>query len=111
MPINDSWTAATAIANDLAVASQDGDEDEVRRLRVLRVRSAFEPMGMNRAFTHGETRRRIEAEAGAPAPGCATARSPTPGTTRRSTRSVLRAGSNTAIWWTLEDSMRTILCS
>ncbi|MGH9918769.1 MAG: hypothetical protein ACRD6W_07885 [Nitrososphaerales archaeon] len=25
MPVNDSWVAATAIANDLAVASQDSD--------------------------------------------------------------------------------------
>lgn len=37
MPINDSWIAATAIANDLAVASRDGDYDEVPGLRVLRV--------------------------------------------------------------------------
>ena len=37
MPINDSWIAATAIANDLAVASQDGDYDGVPGLRVLRV--------------------------------------------------------------------------
>ena len=37
MPINDSWIAATAIANDLAVASQDGDYDEVPGLRVIRV--------------------------------------------------------------------------
>ena len=37
MPINDSWIAATAIANDLAVASQDGDDDEVPGLRVIRV--------------------------------------------------------------------------
>ncbi|MGH9092457.1 MAG: type II toxin-antitoxin system VapC family toxin [Acidimicrobiales bacterium] len=37
MPINDSWIAATAIANDLAVASQDGDYDDIPGLRVLRV--------------------------------------------------------------------------
>ena len=37
MPINDSWIAATAIANDLAVASQDSDYDAVPGLRVLRV--------------------------------------------------------------------------
>jgi predicted nucleic acid-binding protein len=37
MPINDSWIAATAIANDLAVASQDGDYDDVPGLRVVRV--------------------------------------------------------------------------
>ncbi len=37
MPINDSWIAATAIANDLAVASQDGDYDDVPGLRVRRV--------------------------------------------------------------------------
>jgi predicted nucleic acid-binding protein len=37
MPINDSWIAATAIANDMAVASQDDDYDNVPGLRVLRV--------------------------------------------------------------------------
>lgn len=37
MPINDSWIAATAIANDLPVASQDGDYDAVPGLRVIRV--------------------------------------------------------------------------
>jgi predicted nucleic acid-binding protein len=37
MPINDSWIAATAIANDLSVASQDGDYDDVPGLRVIRV--------------------------------------------------------------------------
>lgn len=36
MPINDSWIAATAIAHDLAVASQDDDYDDVPGLRVLR---------------------------------------------------------------------------
>jgi predicted nucleic acid-binding protein len=37
MPINDSWIAATAIANHLAVASQDSDYDDIPGLRVLRV--------------------------------------------------------------------------
>jgi predicted nucleic acid-binding protein len=37
MPINDSWIAATAIANDLAVACQDGDYDDIPGLRVIRV--------------------------------------------------------------------------
>jgi hypothetical protein len=37
MPINDSWIAATAIANDLAVASQDDDYDDIPGLRVIRV--------------------------------------------------------------------------
>ncbi|MGH9106985.1 MAG: type II toxin-antitoxin system VapC family toxin [Acidimicrobiales bacterium] len=37
MPINHSWIAATAIANDLAVASQDGDYDDIPGLRVVRV--------------------------------------------------------------------------
>ncbi len=37
MPINDSWIAATAIANDLAIASQDGDYDGVPGLRVIRI--------------------------------------------------------------------------
>ena len=37
MPINDSWIAATAIANDLPVASQDGDYDDIPGLRVVRV--------------------------------------------------------------------------
>lgn len=37
MPINDSWIAATAIANDLVVATQDGDYDNVPGLRVKRV--------------------------------------------------------------------------
>jgi len=37
MPINDSWIAATAIASDLAVASQDGDYDDIPGLRVIRV--------------------------------------------------------------------------
>ncbi len=37
MPINDSWIAATAIANDLPVASRDGDYDGTPGLRVIRV--------------------------------------------------------------------------
>ena len=37
MPINDSWIAATAIANDLAVASHDGDYDDIPGLRVIRI--------------------------------------------------------------------------
>jgi hypothetical protein len=37
MPINDSWVAATAIANGMAVASQDDDYDDVPGLRVIRV--------------------------------------------------------------------------
>jgi predicted nucleic acid-binding protein len=37
MPINDSWIAATAIAHGLAVASHDGDYDDVPGLRVVRV--------------------------------------------------------------------------
>ncbi|HUY06734.1 MAG TPA: type II toxin-antitoxin system VapC family toxin [Acidimicrobiales bacterium] len=37
MSINDSWIAATAIANDLAVASQDSDYDDIPGLRVIRV--------------------------------------------------------------------------
>lgn len=37
MPINDSWIAATAIASDIAVASQDDDYDGVPGLNVIRV--------------------------------------------------------------------------
>jgi hypothetical protein len=37
MPINDSWIAATAIANNMAVASQDNDYDDIPGLRVIRV--------------------------------------------------------------------------
>ena len=37
MPLNDSWIAATAIANDLPVVSQDDDYDGVPGLAVLRV--------------------------------------------------------------------------
>jgi predicted nucleic acid-binding protein len=37
MPINDSWIAATAIANGIPVASQDSDYDDVPGLEVIRV--------------------------------------------------------------------------
>jgi predicted nucleic acid-binding protein len=37
MPLNDSWIAATAIANDMAVASQDNDYDDIPGLRVIRL--------------------------------------------------------------------------
>lgn len=37
MPINDSWIAATAIANGMPVVSQDGDYDDVPGLEVTRV--------------------------------------------------------------------------
>jgi predicted nucleic acid-binding protein len=37
MPLNDSWIAATAIANRIPVVSQDGDYDGVRGLDVIRV--------------------------------------------------------------------------
>lgn len=37
MSINDSWIAATALANDLAIASQDDDYDDIPGLRVIRV--------------------------------------------------------------------------
>lgn len=37
MPINDSWIAATAIANDMAVASQDSEYDDIPGLSVLRL--------------------------------------------------------------------------
>ena len=37
MPLNDSWIAATAIANRIPVVSQDGDYDEVPGLEVIRV--------------------------------------------------------------------------
>jgi predicted nucleic acid-binding protein len=37
MPLNDSWIAATAIANRLPVVSQDGDYDDVPGLQVIRV--------------------------------------------------------------------------
>jgi predicted nucleic acid-binding protein len=37
MPLNDSWIAATAIANRLAVVTQDGDYDGIPGLLVIRV--------------------------------------------------------------------------
>ena len=37
MPINDSWIAATAIARDLPVATQDDDYDGVPGLEVLKL--------------------------------------------------------------------------
>lgn len=37
MPLNDSWIAATAIANDMPVASQDSDYDDIPGLRVIRL--------------------------------------------------------------------------
>lgn len=37
MPINDSWIAATAIANGMPVVSQDGDYDGIPGLEVIRV--------------------------------------------------------------------------
>jgi len=37
MPLNNSWIAATAIANRIPVVSQDGDYDRVPGLQVIRV--------------------------------------------------------------------------
>jgi len=37
MPVNDSWIAATAIAHDIPVVSQDDDYDGVPDLTVIRV--------------------------------------------------------------------------
>lgn len=37
MQINDSWIAATAIANGIAVASRDSDYDGVPGLEVIRI--------------------------------------------------------------------------
>jgi len=37
MPLNDSWIAATAIANHIPVVSQDDDYDDVPGLQVIRV--------------------------------------------------------------------------
>ncbi len=37
MPINDSWIAATALAHDCAVVTQDADYDVVRGLRVVKI--------------------------------------------------------------------------
>lgn len=37
MPLNDSWIAATAIAHDIPVVSQDGDYDGLPGVTVIRV--------------------------------------------------------------------------
>ncbi|MGH7611543.1 MAG: type II toxin-antitoxin system VapC family toxin [Candidatus Dormibacteria bacterium] len=37
MPVNDSWIAATAIANGLPLATQDDDYDNVPGLKVIRL--------------------------------------------------------------------------
>jgi predicted nucleic acid-binding protein len=37
MPLNDSWIAATAIAHELPVATQDDDYDEVPGLEVVKL--------------------------------------------------------------------------
>jgi hypothetical protein len=37
MPLNDSWIAATAIANRIPVVSQDDDYDDVPGLEVVRI--------------------------------------------------------------------------
>ena len=37
MPVNDSWIAATAIANGVPVVTQDADYDDVPKLTVLRI--------------------------------------------------------------------------
>jgi len=37
MPINDSWIAATALAHDLTVTTQDDDYDDVPGLQVVKV--------------------------------------------------------------------------
>ena len=37
MPLNDSWIAATALANGIPVVSQDSDYDDVPGLQVVRV--------------------------------------------------------------------------
>lgn len=37
MPLNDSWIAATAIAHDLPVATQDDDYDNVPGLDVVKL--------------------------------------------------------------------------
>lgn len=37
MPVNDSWIAATAIANGVPVVTQDADYDDVPELTVLRI--------------------------------------------------------------------------
>ena len=37
MPLNDSWIAATAIANHMPVVSHDSDYDAVPGLEVIRI--------------------------------------------------------------------------
>lgn len=37
MPINDSWIAATALAHDVAVLTQDADYDVVPDLRIIKL--------------------------------------------------------------------------
>ena len=37
MPINDSWIAATALAHNLAITTQDDDYDDVPGLQVVKV--------------------------------------------------------------------------
>lgn len=37
MPLNDSWIAATAIANRIPVVTQDADYDDIPGLEVIRV--------------------------------------------------------------------------
>ena len=37
MPVNDSWIAATAIAHQLPIVTQDADYDDVPGLQVIRV--------------------------------------------------------------------------
>jgi predicted nucleic acid-binding protein len=37
MPANDSWIAATALAYELPILTQDGDYDDVPGLEVVRV--------------------------------------------------------------------------
>jgi predicted nucleic acid-binding protein len=37
MPVNDSWIAATALAHDIALVTQDDDFPEIEGLRVTRV--------------------------------------------------------------------------
>jgi predicted nucleic acid-binding protein len=37
MPLNDSWIAATAIANRIPIVAQDADYDDVPGLEVIKV--------------------------------------------------------------------------
>jgi hypothetical protein len=37
MPVNDSWIAATAIAHDIPVVTQDDDYDDALGLEVIKV--------------------------------------------------------------------------